>query len=192
MLDWQKAIQSLYSDLPEIETERLILRRMRESDADDAYRYTSDPEVTRFVPLAQSQSKADAQAFVRSLTSNYEAAQVAPWAVVLKDSGRNIGICGYENWGPKSDRAEFGFMFARDTWGQGYAREASAAVIRFGFERMSLNRIEARTRPDNASARHLLEKLGMTYEGTLRENMRWKGAYHDLMMYALLRRDWRS
>ena len=182
-------IESVFGELPAIESERLVLRRVAITDAPEALVYISDPEVVHHVPLVQGLNLKDARAFLQNFLDNYEGKRVAPWGVYLKSDGRHIGICGYENWGPNSDRAEMGFLFARDTWGQGFAREAAQAAIDFGFETMRLNRIEARTKPENVGAQYLLERLGMTLEGVLRENMRWKGAYHDMMMYALLRRD---
>lgn len=184
-----QVIESVFGDLPELETERLVLRRMRPTDAEDALKNLSDPEVVRHVPLGACQNLNEARAFLQNFLDHYAARRVAPWGVNLKANGRHIGVCGYENWGPNSDRAEMGFLFGREFWGQGYAYEAAKAAIAFGFETMRLNRIEARTVPENLAAQHLLERLGMTYEGTLRENMRWKGAYHDMRMYSLLRRE---
>lgn len=183
-------IESVFGNLPTLETERLVLRRVTMADAEDALVYISDPEVVHFVPLVQAQTMRDAHAFLQNFLDNYAGKRVAPWGVYRKSDGRHIGLCGYENWGPNSDRAEMGFLFARDTWGQGFAREASQAAIDFGFDTMRLNRIEARTKPENIASQHLLERLGMTCEGVLRENMGWKGTYHDMMMYALLKREY--
>ena len=82
-------------------------------------------------------------------------------------------------------------MIARAHWRSGYASEAAKRVMRFGIERMNLNRIEARVKPENEASRLLLEKkLGMRYEGLLREHSWWRGAYHDLELYSLLKREY--
>lgn len=182
-------IADVFRDLPTIETERLLLKRLCRADAEGVLAYTSDPEVVRHLPLKRSASHVDALGFIHGFVELYEKGLVAPWGVSLKATGLHIGVCGFENWAPRSDRAEMGFMFRRDLWGQGYAREAARAVIEFGFSRMELNRIEAKTALANEQAQRLLKRLGLGFEGVLRESMYWKGGYHDMGMYALLRRE---
>ena len=64
--------------------------------------------------------------------------------------------------------------------------------MRFGFDVMRLNRLEARTKAENEASKHVLARLGMQYEGLLREHSYWKGAYHDLELYAVLRREFEA
>ena len=182
------AIASLFTELPPLETERLVLRRLGEADAPEVYEYISHPEVVRHVPLSAATTRAEALAFAGAIARRYREGQVAPWGVYLKD-GRHIGLCGFEMWQPRHDLAELSFLFARGFWGAGYAFEAAEAAMAFGWTRMHLNRIEARTEPDNVPARRLLERLGLRPEGVLHEHMKWKGRYHDMVMYAVLSRE---
>lgn len=182
------AIASLFTELPPLETERLLLRRLHEEDARQVFEYVSHPEVVRHLPLLAATTRAEAVAFTGAIARRYGEGHVAPWGVFLKD-GRHIGLAGFETWLPRHDLAEISFLFARGFWGGGYALEACRAVMAFGWTQMHLNRIEARTKPENAAARRLLERLGLRPEGVLKEHMKWKGHYHDLIMYAVLRRE---
>ncbi|HEY9723182.1 MAG TPA: GNAT family N-acetyltransferase [Oscillatoriaceae cyanobacterium] len=187
---YQHVIEDVFGRPHELETPRLLLRRVTPADLDDLYAYTSDPEVVSTLPLLRIETLEQARNFLDEYLMLYRTSQVAPWGVTLKATGEHIGMCGYENWGPRSDRAELGFMLAHQHWRKGYTTEATRAVVAFGFETMRLNRIEAKTQPANIGARRVLEKVGFQCEGRLRENMYWKGAYHDLDMYALLHREY--
>lgn len=177
-----------FEDLPELETERLLLRKMRLDDAQAMFAYASDPEVTRYVLFETHRSVEDSEAFLRSAVEGYERGDFGGWGIVLKDSGRFVGTCGMDH-APEHARAELGYVLSREQWGKGLMPEAVRAVIRFGFGRMELNRIQARCIAENTASARVMEKVGMTYEGTLREYELIKGAYRDMKFYSILRRE---
>jgi [ribosomal protein S5]-alanine N-acetyltransferase len=179
-----------FEDLPELETERLLLRKMRLDDARAMFAYASDPEVTRYVLFETHRSIEDSQAFLRLVVEGYERGDFGGWGVVLKDSGAFVGTCGVDyGYAPEHARAELGYVLSREHWGKGLVPEAVRAVIRFGFGRMELNRIQARCIAENTASARVMEKAGMTYEGTLREYQLIKGAYRDMKFYSILRRE---
>ena len=182
-----------FEDLPELETERLLLRKMRLDDARAMFAYASDPEVTRYVLFETHRSIEDSRAFLRYAEEGYERGDFGGWGLVLKDSGAFIGTCGVDvGYAPEHARAELGYVLSRDHWGKGLMPEAIRAVIRFGFGRMELNRIQARCMAENTASARVMEKAGMTYEGTLREHELIKGAYRDMKFYSILRRERRQ
>lgn len=188
----QVRTDEVFAELPRLESERLVLQRVTEDDTDDLFAYTRDADLLHHLPLDVTPARDDALACVRAFGAMYDAHRVAPWGITRKDTGRHIGLVGFESWNVVTDRAELGFLIARDQWGQGFATEAARRAMRFGFERMRLNRIEARVTPGNTASRMLLTKLGMRYEGLLREHSWWRGAYRDLELYALLAREFYS
>ena len=182
-----------FEDLPELETERLLLRKMRLDDARAMFAYASDPEVTRYVLFETHRSIEDSEAFLRLAVEGYERGDFGGWGVVLKDSGAFVGTCGVDyGYAPEHARAELGYVLSREHWGKGLIPEAVRAVIRFGFGRMELNRIQARCMAENTASARVMEKAGMTYEGTLREYQLIKGAYRDMKFYSILRRERRQ
>ena len=181
------------ADLPELETERLLLRKMRLDDAEAMFAYASDPEVTRYVLFETHRSVEDSEAFLRLAVEGYERGDFGGWGIVLKDSGAFVGTCGVDvNYAPEHARAELGYVLSREHWGRGLMPEAVKAVIRFGFGRMGLNRLEARCIAENVASARVMEKAGMTYEGTLREHEFIKGSYRDMKLYSILRREFRG
>ena len=184
-------IRRILKDLPTLETERLILRKMTPADAEAVFAYASDPEVTRYVIWDTHRTIEDSEIFLRSTVERYENAEAADWGIVRKENGRFIGGCGIVGWDLDHARAEMGYVLSREYWGQGLMPEAVRAMISFGFERMGLNRIEARCMVENVASARVMEKAGMTYEGTLRKREFIKGAYRDIKLYAILRSEYR-
>jgi [ribosomal protein S5]-alanine N-acetyltransferase len=185
--------RGIFADLPELETERLLLRKMRLDDAEAMFAYASDPEVTRYVLWDTHRSVEDSEEFLRQATEGYERGDFGGWGVVLKDSGAFIGTCGIDaGYAPEHARAELGYVLSREHWGRGLMSEAVREVIRFGFERLELNRMEARCIAANTASARVMEKAGMTYEGTLREREFIKGAYRDMKLYSILKREYRA
>ena len=182
----------IFRDLPELETERLLLRKMRLDDAEAMFVYASDPEVTRYVLFETHRSVEDSKSFLRLALEGYERGDFGGWGVVLKDSGAFVGTCGMDaGYAPEHARAELGYVLSREHWGRGLMPEAVRAVIRFGFGRMGLNRVQARCIAENVASARVMEKAGMAYEGTLRESEFIKGAYRDMKLYSILRREYR-
>ena len=144
------------------ETERLILRKYRESDMQDLYEYLSDPEVVKYEPYKPM--------------SLDEAADNLAWristdemiAVELKCSGKMIGnvYLGRRDF----DSLEIGYVFNRTHWGKGYAKEACSALIRRSFA-SGVHRIYAECDPQNGASWALLESLGFEREAHLKKNV---------------------
>lgn len=183
-------VSDVFDDLPEVETERLLLRKLHLDDAEDMFRYASDQEVTRFLLWEPHRTIEDSRTAIRSAMEDHENGRVRSWGVVHKADQRLIGTAGFQWWRPDSASAEIGYLMSRDYWGRGLMPEAVRAVLQFGFERMKLNRIEARLIPDNVASVRLLEKVGMTHEGTLRDEYYIDGKFSDTGVYAMLYREW--
>jgi [ribosomal protein S5]-alanine N-acetyltransferase len=183
-------LSNLFRDLPTLETPRLILRKLRLSDAQDVFAYASDPEVTRFVAWEPHRTVEDSLRFLGEVIQQYEDDAVSVWGITLKSTRQVIGNCGFVNWYFMDSRAEIGYAMGRPHWGQGLMTEAVRELVKFGFETMLLNRLEARCEPANVGSERVMQKVGMTYEGTLREHMFIKGSYRDLKLYSLLRAEY--
>ena len=165
---------------------------MTPEDAKSVFDYASDPEVTRYVIWETHNSVEDSKAFLDLAVSKREIGGEPEWGIVYKGDYRFIGACGIVSWEPYHARAELGYVLSRDYWGRGFMAEAVRAMISFGFQRMNLNRIEARCVAENAASARVMEKAGMTYEGTMRQRELIKGAYRDMKVYSILRSEFRG
>lgn len=174
-----------WSEFPVLNTERLILRQPVLSDAQDVFIFRSDPIVQRFNsnPITEIY---EAEELISTINEEYERTDGIIWGITLKGVDRVIGLVGFNQWS-YHNRAILGYDLAHEFWGQGIGSEAARRVIRFGFEFMGLNRIEAPTIEDNNESRRMLDKLGFTCEGIRREySLEDDGKYHDSAMYGLL------
>jgi [ribosomal protein S5]-alanine N-acetyltransferase len=175
---------------PELVTERLQLRGLRPGDAEAMYEYATDPEFLTHVVFTPPQSLDDERAAVAEMIASNAAGTAVSWGIVLRGQDKVVGTCGFTAIGARHARAELGYGLRRDLWGKGLMPEAVRAVVRYGFEKLGLNRIDARCFVENAASARVMEKAGMTFEGVLREQILAKGRFIDLKMYAILRRDW--
>jgi len=111
-------------------------------------------------------------------------------AIVLRDTATVIGGADLRVVSPADRRAELGYGLARAYWGNGYATEAAGLLVRFGFDRLDLLRIQAACAVENERSIRTLERLGLRREGRLAQ-YRWKaGTARDLFLYAITRADW--
>ena len=185
----QAMCQSVFSDLPVLLTRRLRLRPLTMRDERDMYRYASDPEVARHVLWEAHESPRQTRTALRSALRQYRSGSPGSFAIERKSDRRMIGTIGFMWINCEHRSGEVGYSLARDCWNQGYATEALSAVLRFGFDTLKLYRIEAMHEVDNPASGRVMEKCGMTCEGTLRGRVFNKGRYSDVRLYAILRDD---
>lgn len=183
-------IETIFLNLPELETERLLLRKITAGDAAAIYAYGSDAEVAKYVMWDRHETLADSEGFVQFVLQKYAMGDVAPWGIVYKETGALIGTIDFVSWQPAQRVAEIGYVVSRDYWGQGIVTEAAAKLVEFGFTQMDVVRIQARCFAQNIGSARVMEKVGMSYEGTMRQSIFSKGAHQDVKMYAILRDDY--
>ncbi|WP_339179653.1 GNAT family protein [Oceanobacillus sp. FSL W7-1293] len=183
--------ESPFIPFPVLETDRLCLREMRKDDLQDIYDYASKPELTTFLTWEAHRTLEDTEAFINLLIEQYEKGKGGAWAIVWKENSRVIGTMDLV-WNPKQYSAELAYALSLDYWRKGIGTEAAKAVLTFGFEKLKLERIQARCHPDNMASYKLMEKSGMTYEGTLRKSMQRKGNQEDAKIYSILKDEFKA
>ncbi|MEK5214013.1 GNAT family N-acetyltransferase [Psychrobacillus sp. FSL H8-0487] len=182
-------IEKIYSDLPTLETERLILRKVTKEDIEDMYLYGSDEEVSKYVTWNTHETIADTKGFVEFVLNKYVNKQVSPWGIEYKENGKFIGTIDFVWWQPNHKIAEIGYVISRDYWGKGLTTEVAKELVKFGFEEMDLVRVQARCDLENIASARVMEKAGMTLEGIIRKGIFVKGEHRDLKMYSILKEE---
>jgi ribosomal-protein-alanine N-acetyltransferase len=182
-------IEDVFSDLPTIETNRLILRKVQVGDLNDMYEYTSDPIVTEHTSWDYHKSIEETKKWIEFTLDCYVKKKVTNWGMVHKDTQKFIGSCGFAWWNIEHSKAEIGYVMNPRFWGQGLMTEAINKVIDFGFTRMELNRIEATCKPVNIGSWRVMEKSGMQLDGVLRQYMKLRDEFIDVRLYSILKSD---
>ena len=150
----------IFKSIPTIKTERLTLRKLKKRDLDDIFEYASDPRVSRYLLWSPHASRRVSAAYLTRVLSLYKKGQFYDWAIVY--SGKMIGICGFSSIDVLADCAEIGYVINADYWGQGIATEVARRVMDFGFNRLELQRIEARYIEGNEASASVMKKCGMS------------------------------
>ena len=174
---------------PVLETDRLILRQVTKDDAEDMLTYLSDQEVMKHYGLEPFTSTDDALDEISWYQSILEKQTGIRWGITLKGQDKVIGSCGFLNIAAEHCRSDVGYELSKAYWGKGIASESMAAVIRYGFEQLNLQRIQALIEPPNIPSQKLAERNGFIKEGLLRSYEYTFGKFDDLLMYALLKQD---
>ncbi|MEY2538409.1 MAG: hypothetical protein QOG67_2149 [Verrucomicrobiota bacterium] len=146
-----------------LETERLILREYAEDDVEAFYRLNSDPEVMRYTgdDMLSDIDHAREILLAHPIT-DYRKHGFGRWACLLKSDGQKIGFAGLKYLEERKE-VDLGYRLLPAYWGQGFATEASGAVIRYGFDQLGLHRVIGLARPENTASVRVLEKVGMRF-----------------------------
>lgn len=175
-----------FDQFPVLETARLILRQVKAADAEAIFRFRSDPEVCKYNGLP-FETIDEAHGLIGQLQRQFEVGSTLAWGMRLKDEADTIiGLCGFNYWSRYNYLAEIGFDMAKAYWGKGLMPEAADVLVRFGFERMALNKIVAEVRGDNRASIRVMEKLGFKLEGVLRQQTYENGQFCDEMLFGML------
>lgn len=145
-----------------IETERLLLREFILDDAEKFYQLNLNPNVIRYTGNTAFKSIYEAKMFLENY-NDYKANGYGRWAVINKNSSEFIGWCGLK-YCELENETDIGFRFFEEEWNKGYATESAAACLKYGFDKLKLNRIIGRAMKENAASIKVLKKIGLVYE----------------------------
>jgi RimJ/RimL family protein N-acetyltransferase len=174
-----------------IESERLILRRFRDSDLAAFVAYRNDPEVARYQSW-DSIDELEARTLIREMASARPGVP-GDWfqfAIESKETGALLGDCALQVDGQEPYKAELGFTLAREHQGKGFASEAASRLLDYAFASLDLHRVFALADCRNRPSWTLLDRVGMRREGHFLENVWFKGEWCDEYLYAVLKDEW--
>lgn len=172
-----------------ITTERLILRRFTLADAPDVQRLAGDKLIAATtLEIPHPYENGMAEQWISTHLKEIEEGKLSNFAITLKETGQLIGAIGL-HINARFNRAELGYWVGVPYWNKGYCTEAARAVLKHGFEDLKLHRIFAHYFSNNPASGKVMEKIGMKYEGYLRQHACKDGQYFDLIMYAILKSD---
>jgi ribosomal-protein-alanine N-acetyltransferase len=166
------------------------MRPLELLDVSAWYAYLSNPEVTRLTSY-DIESASVVTRMIEEYIAGYAQKTSNRWAIARKDSNILIGTCGYYWWNAGHSVAELGYDLSQAYWGKGIMTKAVQASIKWAFEILEVNRIQATVMVDNFSSARVLTKNGFLQEGTLREYKISRGKARDFWMFSLLRNDYK-
>ncbi|MER5636626.1 GNAT family protein [Kitasatospora sp. NPDC002227] len=177
---------------PSLHTARLRLRAFEDTDAGDLFTLHSNAYVLRYWDSPPWGEPARAEKFLATCRQMEREGTGVRLAVERASDGTFLGWCTLADWNPDFRSATVGYCYREEAWGHGYATEAAGELLRWAFDTLDLNRVQAEADTRNLGSARVLEKLGFTREGTLREDCVVNGDVSDSWVYGLLRREWRA
>jgi ribosomal-protein-alanine N-acetyltransferase len=178
--------------MPRLETERLTLRPFELADAQEVQRLAGDRAIAdTTLNIPHPYIDGEAEKWISTHRPKFESGEFATFAIVLRGSEALIGAISL-HLSRRFDRAELGYWIGTPYWNEGYCTEAGQAVLGYGFKELGLNRIHAHYLKRNAASGRVMQKLGMSQEGILRQHVKKWDRYEDIVVYAILREDWGS
>ena len=175
-----------FTPFPNLETERLLLRRVGNNDVNEIFSLRSDAETMKYIPRPLVKSIDDALEHIAMIDAKIESNEGINWAITYKDNPKLIGIIGHYRIKPENFRAEVGYMLLPEYNGKGIITESVQEVVKYGFNEMKLHSIEAIIDPENFGSEKVLQKCGFVKEAHLRENEFYEGRFLDTVIYSIL------
>ncbi|MGR3762668.1 GNAT family N-acetyltransferase [Rossellomorea sp. NS-SX7] len=175
---------------PVLTTDRFRLRQMDEKDAAQVFDYFSKDEVTKYYDLETFTQESQAVELINRWNTRFMRNEGIRWGIAEKESGKVIGSCGYHSWEKEHYKAEIGFEVHPDYWRKGVMSEVLQPIIHFGFQTLSLNRIEAFYDSENTASKECLSKAGFIFEGVLRKAAFEKGVFCDAAVCSILKEEY--
>jgi ribosomal-protein-alanine N-acetyltransferase len=186
-------LHSFFSKFPTVDMGDIKLRDLMLSDQKDYYdmlidpdfhRYLSDEDVPNSIEQAAEEIKFWGGLFYRK--------HGVFWGIADSKTDKLIGTAGYNMWNVPNQRAEISYDIAKEHWNKGIGTRVLAELVDFGFRKMNLVRIEARTMVENHASQRVLTKVGFQKEGVLRSYRLIRGKHEDILLYSLLKEDFKK
>ena len=178
-----------FQPFPNLESERLVFRRLKDSDAPEVFKIRSNPERMKFIPRPILQKEEEALAMIQMMNTKIDENTDINWGVCLKNSDKIIGFMGFYRVQPESYRTEIGYMILPEYDGKGYVSEAVTKMLNYAFNTVGFHSVEAVIDPNNFGSARVLEKNGFRKEAHFIENFFWNNEFIDSVHYGILKRE---
>ena len=169
--------------------ELVKMRTLVPADVAPVFELASAREIAENTFVPHPYSREAAQEFVDRVREQWSTDEAYVFAIVDKASDAFVGVMGIH---PEAthNSATVGYWIGKPFWGRGIATAALRLLIRFGFEQLELNRIEAGHLDHNAASGRVMQKANMRCEGRRRQSQLHRGKYKDAVWYAIIREDY--
>jgi [ribosomal protein S5]-alanine N-acetyltransferase len=175
-----------------LESERLLLRRVATTDVNEIMELRGNPETMKFIPRPLVTNKEQALEHINMIEAKIIENEGINWAITIKGNPKLVGVIGHYRIQPENHRCEIGYMILPQYNGKGYVTEAIKVVLEYGFEVLNMHSIEAVIDPDNIASERVLQKNNFVKEAHILENELWDGKFWDTVIYSILKRNFKK
>ena len=172
-----------FSTIPSLETKRLLLRPIHDTDVAGVMAIRSDRRTMAHIPTPMATSLEDAAEHIAKIHADQRAGTMIAWAITLRPSADLIGIICLLRMKKEHFRTELGYALVRPYWGQGIMSEAVGTVVLHAFNVLGFHSIEAGVATENKGSIRVLERNGFMLEGELKEDTYQNGAFTSTLLF---------
>lgn len=173
---------------PQLATERLDLIEIKPFHQMDFFNVFKNEKVARFYNIPQLREPKEAKVYLDLFELRFKMKTGIRWGIALKGQNNIIGTIGFNSF-QKNHKGNFAYDLHFDFWNKGIVTEAAKEILNYAFQHLALNRAEAEVMIGNTGSERVLQKLGFTFEGVVRDGMFMDGNYYDIKLFSLLRKD---
>lgn len=186
-------LDAVFGQFPILKSDTLTLKKVEEHHLEEVYDIYSNDTVFEYCGIIPKYNKATVKNMIGHFERDFNKRSRIKWGIFTNvDSERVVGIMEAFDFNQKVNTATIGYFLAESQWGQGIAAEATRIVVKFLFEEVGVNRIQAEVMPANERSKRVLLKNGFIKEGTLRQASLWSGkGIVDLEIYGLLQEEYK-
>lgn len=177
----------------ELKGNKILLRKLKTSDAKDIYENVKDKEVVKWtINIPHPYKLKDAVKFIRHSNYKLKKKKGINLGIALKETNKIIGVISLNTIDWKNKKAEIGYWLGKTHWNKGIMTEAVKLVLKLSFNELKLHRIYARIFEENIGSRRVLEKNKFKQEAKLRDSLFKFGKYHNEILFGLLKKEWKQ
>jgi len=182
-----------HQPMEQLKTDRLLLRRLRREDADLYYkRLGSSEAVTRYMLWEPHKNISESVASIEKALRRYEEGKCYRWGIALQSDDTIIGVVELLKFDEARCSCSFAYMLAEEFWGRGYGTEALRAALKFAFEKLEVNLVEADHFAENAASGAVMRRVGMEHIATQIGKYEKNGVKYDAPVYRITREAWEN
>ncbi|MBL4932167.1 GNAT family N-acetyltransferase [Clostridium paridis] len=185
-------IELLFSEIPKLQGENIILKSVEDKDVEELFSIYSNEEIFIYCGIIPKKNKNTVKNMVGHFGRDFNKKDKVKWGIYSENNGfKLVGIIDVFNINQRVDMLTLGYFLEEKSWGKGIATEAVSIIVSYLFEHINVNRINAEVMLDNNPSKNVLMKNGFLKEGTIRQGNFWPGkGIVDLEYYGLLKEDY--
>lgn len=187
-----KRLKEIFSHIPKLETQRLLLRRVEEGDCADVFEYSADLDVTKYLTWQPHVHIAETKRHLAEIQKRYDNGQYYDWGMEYKENGCLVGTCGFTSVDTGKNACEVGYVLSKKYWGKGLVPEALERIMEFAFDYIGFETIEARFLDGNVKSKKVMEKVGMVYSKTENKSLFVRDGFKTVYTYSITKEAFES
>lgn len=174
-----------FTPFPILETENLLLRRIEQRDANDLFEMRKDPRMHEYTDTKADEIIDDTKSYIDKMNKGVDDDKWIIWAIEHKQANKVIGTISIWNFDSEQQSGELGYGIIPDYQGKGLMKEALLSVVKYGFDKLNLNAIDAYTEENNLRSTKLLEKCDFTEIKRVDDEGYFSNRIYHMVVYRL-------